>query len=190
MWHFIPSLPPQTKVWSTMGVMYGRLLFTLSSFFITTCPINVVCLMQGRFPGGSASIAKWTRRQSQTVEERYDFYFFLFLQARKRAAGADLQCRTGASAGHWVFRPCAFFLCFSSPTRVAFGRYPKMNRGSQNQSCWPSMSCAQHLHVALAVSIEWTSQFLHGYCEEAEERSPSPQLHWGRRQGELLKSLF
>ena len=71
-----PSLPPQTKMWSTMGVMYGRWLCPLSSFFPITCPNNVFCLTQGRFPGGSASIAKWTRRQSCTVEERHDFYFF------------------------------------------------------------------------------------------------------------------
>ena len=74
--------------------------------------------------------------------------------------------------------PCAFFfLCFSSPARVAFGWKPKKNKknwGSQNQNCWPSMSCAQHLHVALADSIEWTSKFLHGYCEEEEELFPSP----------------
>ena len=30
------------------------------------------------------------------------------------------------------------------------------------------------LHVALADSTEWTSQILHGYCEEEEELSPSP----------------
>ena len=69
IWHFTPSLPPRTKVWSTMRVMYGRWPCTLSSFFPTTCPNNDVCLMQGRFPEGSASIAKWTRRQSRTVEE-------------------------------------------------------------------------------------------------------------------------
>ena len=92
VWHFTPSLPPQTKVWSTMGVMYGRWLCTLSSFFPTTCPNNVFCLTQGRFPGGSASIAKWTWRQSCTVKERYDFYFFfsVFLHAQKRTAGVDL----------------------------------------------------------------------------------------------------
>ena len=79
IWHFTPSLPPQTKVWSTMGVMYGRWLCTLSLFFPTTCPNNVVCLIQGRFPECSASIAKWTRRQSPTVEEKCDSYFFPLL---------------------------------------------------------------------------------------------------------------
>ena len=61
-----------------MGVMYGRWPCTWSSFFPTTCPNNVVCLTQGCFPGGSAPIAKWTRRQSRTVEQKYDFYFFSF----------------------------------------------------------------------------------------------------------------
>ena len=28
--------------------------------------------------------------------------------------------------------------------------------------------------MCVADSIEWTSQFLHGYCEEEEELSPSP----------------
>ena len=44
------------------------------------CSNNVVCLTQGRFPGSSASIAKWTRRLfwSWTVEEKYDFYFSFF----------------------------------------------------------------------------------------------------------------
>ena len=78
IWHFTPSLPPQTKVWSTMGEMYGRWLCTLSSFFATTCPNNVFCLTQGRFPGGSVSFAKWTRRQSRTVKEKHDFFFLSF----------------------------------------------------------------------------------------------------------------
>ena len=82
IWHFTPSLPPQTKVWSTMGVKYGWWLCPLSSFFPTTCPNNVFCLTQGRFP---ASIAKWTWKQSCTVEEWYNFYFFsqFFLHAQK-----------------------------------------------------------------------------------------------------------
>ena len=103
--HFTPSLPPQTKVWSTMGLMYGRWLCPLSSFFPTSCPNSVVCLTQGCFPGGSASIAKWTWRQSCTVEERYNFYFFfsVFLHAQKRTAGVDLQCWTGASVCHCLF---------------------------------------------------------------------------------------
>ena len=44
------------------------------------------------------------------------------------------------------------------------------------RACWPKVSCAQHLHVtvALADSIEWTLQLLHGYWEEEEELSPSP----------------
>ena len=82
-----------------MGAMYGRWLCPLSLFFSTTCPNNVFCLTQGRFPGGSASIAKWTWRQSCTVEElwRYNFYLFfsVFLHAQKRTAGVDLQCWTG-----------------------------------------------------------------------------------------------
>ena len=44
-----------------------------------------LCLMQGRFPWGSAFIAKWTRRQSRTVEENTTF-----LQAQKQAACVDL----------------------------------------------------------------------------------------------------
>ena len=60
-----------------------------------------------------------------------------------------------------------FFLCFSSPARVAFGWKPKKkNWGSQNQSCWPQVSCAQHLHVALAlkscVDVAISSRLLRG----------------------------
>ena len=83
-----------------MGVMYGRWPCTWSSFFPTTCPNNAVCLTQGCFPGGSASIAKWTRRQSRTVEQKYDFYFISFSARSKQAAGVVLQCRTGVSACH------------------------------------------------------------------------------------------
>ena len=56
---------------------------------------------------------------------------------------------------------CFFFLCFSSPARVAFGwkqkkkkkKKKKKNWGSQNQSCWPSVSCAQHLHLHLQTRL-------------------------------------
>ena len=54
-------------------------------------------------------------------------------------------------------RPCAFFLCFSSPARVAFGwnRQKKNNWGSQNQSRWPSRcharnTCTLHLKTQLS----------------------------------------
>ena len=67
-----------------------------------------------------------------------------------------------------VTRPRSFWL------KTKKKKKKKKNWGSQNQSCWPSVSCAQHLHVALADSIEWTSQFLHGYCDEEEELSPYP----------------
>ena len=60
------------------GEMHGRWPCTLSSFFPTTCSNNVVCLSQGRFPGGLVSIAKGTWRQSRTVEQKYDFYFSFF----------------------------------------------------------------------------------------------------------------
>ena len=114
IWHFTLSLPPQTKVSSTMGNLYGRWLCTLSSFFVATCPPNVVCLTQGRFP--EDSIAKCTRRKSRTVKQKYDscFFstFFPFLHARKREAGVDLQCRTGASACHCLFS--VFNLAFKS----------------------------------------------------------------------------
>ena len=52
--------------------------------------------MQGRFPGGSASIVKWARRQSRTVEE-YDFYFFFFsFSACENQAGG-----VGNSVSNW-----------------------------------------------------------------------------------------
>ena len=45
--------------------------------------MSSVSRMQGRLPGGSASIAKRTIRQSQTVEEEYmyDFYSFFSFSA-------------------------------------------------------------------------------------------------------------
>ena len=96
-------LPPSSNesVIDNGRSVWQMAMHAVSSFFVTTCPANVVCLTQGRFP--EDSIAKGTRRQSRTVKEEYDFYFFstffvLFLHARKRAAGVDLQCRTGASA--------------------------------------------------------------------------------------------
>ena len=66
-------------------------------------------------------------------------------------------------------RPCAFFSMFlvTRPrsfwlkTKKKKKKKKKKNWCSQNQSCWASVSCAQHLHVALADSIDWTSQFLH-----------------------------
>ena len=80
------------------------------------------------------------------------------------------------------YRPCAFFSLFlvTRPRSFWLKTKKKKNWGSQNQSCWPSVSCAQHLHVAPADSIEWTSQFLHGYCDEEEELSPYPLLDGGR----------
>ena len=68
-----------------------------------------VSRMQGRFPGGSASIAKRTRRQSRSIEEEYDFYSFFFLSACSKADGRckSIRYRTGASA-------CAFNLAFKS----------------------------------------------------------------------------
>ena len=104
-----------------MGVMCGRWLCTLSSFFVTTSSINVVRLTQRRFPGRSASIAKWTRRQSRTVEEnRISTFFFLFLHPQKQAAGVDLQCWIGASACHCLFS--AFNLAFKSQSISAMNR--------------------------------------------------------------------
>ena len=77
---------------------------------------------------------------------------------------------------------CFFFLCFSSPARVAFGWKPKKKKKKKlriTKSEPVDRRCHahnMHLHVtvALADSIEWTSQFLHGHCEEEEEISPSP----------------
>ena len=47
-----------------MGEMYHRWLYMLFVHASTICPNNVVCLTQGCFCGGSASIVKGTRRQS------------------------------------------------------------------------------------------------------------------------------
>ena len=81
-----------------------------SSFYITSCSNNAVCLTHAgtRFPWGLASIAKRTRRQSRSIEEEYDFYSF-FLSACSKADGRckSIRYRTGASA-------CAFNLAFKS----------------------------------------------------------------------------
>ena len=62
-----------------------------SSFFITTCSNNAVCLthMQECFSGGSASIAKRTRWQSRTVE-KYDFYSFFSFSACSKTDGRPI----------------------------------------------------------------------------------------------------
>ena len=118
-----PSLPPQTKVLSTIGVMYGRWRCTSSSFFPTTCPNGVVCVMQTHFPGCSASIVKWTRRQPQRKKRILLVYFFCcccFSARSKRAASVDLQCWTGGSACHCLFS--AFNLAFKSQSIFAMDR--------------------------------------------------------------------
>ena len=63
--------------------------------------------MQGHFPGGSASIVKWARRQSRTVEE-YDFYFFFFLFCMRKSGRVVLinlvsnwsECLPSSSKAH------------------------------------------------------------------------------------------
>ena len=82
------------------------------------------------------------------------------------------------------YRPCAFFSMFlvTRPRsfRLKTKKKKKKTEDNKMRACWPKVSCAQHLHVtvALADSIEWTSQFLHGYWEEKEELSPSPIVGW------------
>ena len=105
--------------------MYGRWLCTLSSFFPTTCPNNVVCLTLGCFPGmlpWRFSIhCKMNKETISNSRTKYDFYFFFpFLHAQKQAAGVVLQCRTGVSACHCRFS--AFNLAFKSQSISAMNR--------------------------------------------------------------------
>ena len=62
----------------------------------------VLCV-QGRFPGGSASIVKWAKRQSQTVEEEYEFYVFFFVSfsACRHCSKAAGRCRYTDTRGRW-----------------------------------------------------------------------------------------
>ena len=107
----------------------------------------------------------------------HTWFLLVFWQTNCNVQTKDQRTATNVkSPNFYRLRPCAFFSMFLVTRPRSFWLKTKKKKiwGSQNQSCWPSVSCAQHLHVALADSIEWTSQFLHGYCDEEEELSPYP----------------
>ena len=134
---------------------------TLSSFFLTTCSNNVVCLSQGRFPGGSASIAKWTRRQSRTVEENTILLFYLFLHAQKWVASVD-ECRTEADA------------CHASPApiwRLQPGLQKPINDISDG-SAPPAFFCLDLFEIA-----QWLANTLLDICSYLQ-LGQAPQCDW------------
>ena len=72
---------------------------------------------------------------------------------------------------HKTVRPymhVLFFLCFSSPARVAFGwklKKKTMSKSNKN-SCWFGVAAMTLACCTCRLAVEWTLQFLHGFCEE------------------------
>ena len=72
IWHFTPSLPPQTKVWSTIN---GSIVWQMAMHIILILPNNLPKQCRRSHAGTlplrfsvHALIAKWTKEKSQTVE--------------------------------------------------------------------------------------------------------------------------
>ena len=128
IWHFTPSPRLQTKVWSTMGEMYGRCFnspgllqrssltthkgvhrtlvidrkyrFPMkSSFFITSCSNNAVCLTHAGTLPWRFSVHCEKNKETISISPKDWIRFLLFFSACSKADGQcrSIRCRTGAS---------------------------------------------------------------------------------------------
>ena len=108
---------------------------------------SLLC-MQGRFPGGSASIVKWARRQSRTVEE-YDFTFFSF-SACLKAGGWCRSTRYWTGASPTSAFKSAIDICDWSTTFACVHPLPWRSDNDSQHVFWrfdPASSAARLLFL-------------------------------------------
>ena len=164
-----------------------------SSFFETTCSNNVVCLTHaGALPWRLSVHCEKTRRQSRTVEEKYDFCSFsLFLHAQKLMAGVDLpDVETGASAS-------AFNLAFKSAidicrlTDSVCVHLPPSRSGSDPEHFF-EIRCCKHRRAA-----HWWSRFFFFFLLSISQRNgsnpptpPPPQSVYPLYQSKFKRFLL
>ena len=146
------------------------------------CSNNVVCLTQGRFPGCSASIAKWTKETILILNSRRKIrflLFFLFLHAQKWVAGVD-ECRSG---------------CLSCITYLAPSTWPSIWKSQSTRSAMDlhrlpfllgsrSRNDLQHFIGDLLLSASAAVRLVDGrafclfffffYCRSHNESGPNP----------------
>ena len=113
IWHFTPSLPPQTKVWSTMREMYGWWLLYAHYPRSSQQPTQTMSSVSRRDASLEVQRPLWNEQGDNLEQSKKNTTStFLSISARSKvawAAGVD-ECRTEADARHalpfnWRLQP-------------------------------------------------------------------------------------